>query len=78
MAGCVIGGCVSLLFVFNFKKKERNDKEGGYLCQAWRNVMEVLCSFMMKRDGGGWVVQKLVILAWLNYWASSNRCFYYD
>ena len=28
----------------------------------------VLWSYVMKRDGGGWVGQKRVILVWRNYW----------
>ena len=53
---------------FSSKKREINDKGEGYLCQAWRNVRGVLRSFVMKRDGRGWVVQKKVILVWRNYW----------
>ena len=59
MGGCVMGGCVS--FFFQLQKKEINDKGG--LCQVQRNVRRVLLSFVMKRDDGGWVGQKRVILA---------------
>ena len=35
--------------------------EGWNLCQAWRNVRGILWSFLMKRNGGGWVGQERVI-----------------
>ena len=67
MGGCVVVGCVSLGF-FQLQKGEINEKGRGvggeYLCQARHNVRGVLWSFVMKRDGGGWVVQKRAILAW--------------
>ena len=55
MGWYVMSDCVSLVF-FKLQKRKISDKKRvkGYLCQAWRHVREVLWSFVIKRDGGGW------------------------
>ena len=59
-----------LCFVFfQLQKRKMNDK-GGDLCQAWRNVRGFWRSFMIKHDGGGWMGQKRIVLAWRNYWTA--------
>ena len=60
------------LLFFNIKKKKL--MINGVVCQAWRNVRGVFWSYdVIKRNGGEWVDQKRVILAWCNYWMASVR-----